>query len=263
LADRRAAVPRASAAVLEAVHRMLAVPLFVVVVAVDPWWLLRAIALHYKDILSDEDETSDNDEPWVSTPSQYLDKIFQVVLNLPPLSTSGYSALLEDLVGRRDEPGSTSATSQSTVADADQMIDSTAGGHLVDIAPDNELPSPRAVELVDPLALSTDELALLRLLGPPLITTPRAVKRLVNSYALLITIRRLKGETITGQIVRPALVLLAALVGFPLLGSELVSRLYHCARDDSSMTWRQFVGALTYSGEDTVEGTTGPCRLPG
>ncbi|MCX4093610.1 P-loop NTPase fold protein [Nocardia sp. alder85J] len=37
---------------LEAVHLMLALPLFVVVVAVDPRWMLRAIAVHYHDMLT-------------------------------------------------------------------------------------------------------------------------------------------------------------------------------------------------------------------
>jgi hypothetical protein len=47
------------------------------------------------------------------------------------------------------------------------------------------------VERVDPLTLEPDELALLDLLGPPLlIATPRAVKRLANSYGLLTALRR-------------------------------------------------------------------------
>jgi hypothetical protein len=38
----------------------------------------------------------------------------------------------------------------------------------------------RQVERVDPLALTLDERTLMGLLGPPLITSPRAVKRLAN-----------------------------------------------------------------------------------
>ena len=54
-----------------------------------------------------------------------------------------------------------------------------------------ELPAGRVIERVDPLTLEPDELALLDLLGPPmLVATPRAVKRLANSYGLLTAIRR-------------------------------------------------------------------------
>ncbi|MGH3928617.1 MAG: hypothetical protein ACRDTF_01405 [Pseudonocardiaceae bacterium] len=84
------------------------------VVAVDPRWLLRAIAAHYQDLLHPpgqpvvaDDETSavdpDDEELWLSTPAQYLEKIFQVVLTLPPLDTGGYRRLLRTLVGTRTD----------------------------------------------------------------------------------------------------------------------------------------------------------------
>ena len=43
--------PRRVVEMLEAIHLLLAIRLFVVVVAVDPRWLLRAIAAHYRDLL--------------------------------------------------------------------------------------------------------------------------------------------------------------------------------------------------------------------
>jgi hypothetical protein len=43
--------PRRVVEMLEAIHLLLAIDLFVVVVAVDPRWLLRSIAAHYRDLL--------------------------------------------------------------------------------------------------------------------------------------------------------------------------------------------------------------------
>ena len=84
------------------------------VVAVDPRWLLRAIAAHYRDLLqvpaARADSTADagpvdpdDEELWNSTPAQYLEKIFQVVLTLPPLDNGGYQRLLRTLVGTRSD----------------------------------------------------------------------------------------------------------------------------------------------------------------
>ena len=104
--------PRRVVEMLEAIHLLLAVPLFVVVVAVDPRWLLRAIAAHYRDLLQPSAGPAsspggpvdpDDEELWNSTPAQYLEKIFQVVLTLPPLDTSGHQRLLRTLVGARGD----------------------------------------------------------------------------------------------------------------------------------------------------------------
>ena len=45
----------------------------------------------------------DDEELWRTTPDQYLEKIFQVVLTLPPLDTGGYQQLLRSLVGTRPD----------------------------------------------------------------------------------------------------------------------------------------------------------------
>ncbi|MDQ3274837.1 MAG: P-loop NTPase fold protein, partial [Actinomycetota bacterium] len=264
---------------LEAVHLLLAVPLFVVVVAVDPRWLLRAVAVHYQDLLEPPappelgaagdgvgpEVDPDDDELWASTPAQYLEKIFQVVFTLPPLTTTGYTSMLDTLVAvRADEPPPDGPTITTATGDpSDTRVDGGAE-HLVGAAPDDEndrwdsavpLPAARVVERVDPLALRADEHQLMRLLGPPLITTPRAVKRLANSYGLLAAIRRHRSPDqpnpqagLTGGggdsddvLDRPAMVLLAALIGFPSLGPALFTHLHHTAAVRPSCTWPEFL----------------------
>ena len=288
---------------LEATHLLLAVPLFVVVVAVDPRWLLRAIAAHYRDLVqaraasagSAQDLSSvdpDDEELWHSTPAQYLEKIFQVVLTLPPMDTGGYQRLLRTLVGTRpDQPmpapsaGQASrdtsplaATAGSPPADAtltraDELDGNSPDRQNISTGPDEageqemfgvRLPAARVVERVDPLTLEPEEVALLDLLGPPLlVTTPRAVKRLANSYGLLTALRRdhrgddlaeqhtMISDPATGQrrVVaykpyRAGMTLLAALVAFPALGPALFLHLHHTASADPYGTWPEFVEGL-------------------
>ena len=218
--------PRRVVELLEAVHLLLAVDLFVVVVAVDPRWLLRSIAAHYRDLFDattppevlggdlggEPDEIRgapagepvgivdpDDEELWRSTPAQYLEKIFQVVLTLPPLDNGGYRQLLRTLVGTRDDQptpppnppptalpaaAATILTASTTptatpAAETDPATtnhDTRPNGATGDASGrDNratdqaeqaglfgvELPAARVVERVDPLTLEPDELALL------------------------------------------------------------------------------------------------------
>ncbi|MEU7873299.1 P-loop NTPase fold protein [Dactylosporangium sp. NPDC049140] len=294
--------PRRVVEMLEAIHLLLAVDLFVVVVAVDPRWLLRAIAAHYHDLLHNDttpaaqsQETAtvdpDDEELWRSTPAQYLEKIFQVVLTLPPLDTGGYQRLMRTLVGTRndqsmpppDAPNSPAAASTdrfpaatTTPRDAHptaaETTDQDQHGPARDTGQEPaeaamfgvRLPAARVVERVDPLTLDPDELARLDLLGPPLlVATPRAVKRLANSYGLLTAIRRGQRDAdlaeqhatirdpTTGNLrkvayrpYRAGMVLLAALVAFPALGAALFLHLHHTAANEPDHTWAQLLEAL-------------------
>lgn len=91
--------------VLRAVHLLLALPLFVVVVAVDPRWLRHALHQHHTALFLDGSEDQPNGPPappyGISrgrspassrphdapspSPTNYLDKIFQVPFALRPL----------------------------------------------------------------------------------------------------------------------------------------------------------------------------------
>ncbi|GAB89936.1 P-loop NTPase fold protein [Gordonia rhizosphera] len=266
--------------VLEAIHLLLAVELFVVVVAVDPRWLMRAISVHYRELLQLSSPPAGEPEPviagsrpgssserWAFTPSQYLEKIFQVVFTLPQLSPAGHQDLLETLVGRRtDEPSPeppgvgvpdtsppapvprtpTVPETASYVADeVPEQLDERVGDILDDLefvtrygTPRAEvrIPVPRITDRVDPLALSADELALMNLLGPPLIRTPRSVKRLANSYGILAAIRNIRAGTDDSlpESSLPGMVLLAILIGYPNLGTCLVADL---AQQGDAGTW--------------------------
>jgi len=282
--------------VLEAIHLLLAVRLFVVVVAVDPRWLLRSLSVHYRDLLEapgsrtaagtsppDAAGPPDGrqsgrhapvglDEPddqiWTSTPAQYLEKIFQLPLTLPPLEQAGYEAMVEILVG--PVAPSTAVGSQAVagpraeppVPPAPAVVVSGDGDPAppAPLAPQPEgvvrLPAARTIPRSDPMQLTNHELQFLKLLGPPFITTPRSVKRLTNSYGFLTAIRGDQRaadlEARTGSSgardgsypYRASMTLLATLIGFPAESAVLFVHLHHVARSEPTATWSRFVDDL-------------------
>jgi hypothetical protein len=95
--------------VLEAVHLLLALKLFVVVVGVDPRWLMRSLRQHYAAQLAPSGTPLSSWEGdrayWNSTPENYLEKIFQVPFSLRPMSQPGYVKLMTSVLGQPQEPG--------------------------------------------------------------------------------------------------------------------------------------------------------------
>src|SRR5450755_1469672 len=87
--------------VLAAVHLMLALPLFVVIVAVDPRWLLEALHHHYRELFAPDTEGAGifgpGDRP--ATPLDYLDKIFQIPFTVRSLSAEDAAGFLASLLG--------------------------------------------------------------------------------------------------------------------------------------------------------------------
>ncbi|MFI0719782.1 P-loop NTPase fold protein [Streptomyces sp. NPDC021224] len=250
---------------LEAIHLLLAVELFVVVVAIDPRWLLRAISAHYRDVL-DAMPGEGAAGMGASTPAQYLEKIFQVVLTLPALDAGGYARMIDKLVGVRDDrtpppapPGASPPPPGPGAARASGGADAASDRVVAGDEDDMALAVPRVdtvrvVERTDPLTLEPDELALLRLLGPPhLVATPRAVTRLANSYGLLTALRRTHREADLAQAgpgaagappYRAGMVLLAALVAYPALGPALCLHLHAEATARPDAAWADFCAAL-------------------
>jgi WD40 repeat protein len=108
--------------VLQAIHLLLAFPLFVVIVGVDSRWLLRSLRTHYRDVLgAPERRADDGDNPdgehWAATPQNYLEKIFQISLCLRPMSRSGYVDLVTADIGTViEEETDASADSPATEA---------------------------------------------------------------------------------------------------------------------------------------------------
>jgi hypothetical protein len=72
--------------VLEAVHLLLAFDLFVVVVGVDPRWLLHSLKRKFSAFrIRGEEQT---------TPQKYLEKIFQIPYSLPEMTATGFGSMV-------------------------------------------------------------------------------------------------------------------------------------------------------------------------
>lgn len=95
--------------VLQAVHLLLAYPLFVVVVGVDSRWLLHSLSSHFKQFddhvakLAQEQEEDGGAEHWTATPQHYLEKIFQIPYALRPMTDGGFGQMMDELLKPADD----------------------------------------------------------------------------------------------------------------------------------------------------------------
>jgi hypothetical protein len=228
--------------VLQAIHLLLGLRLFIVVVAVDPRWLLRSIAYQFEAVLGARGtgiEGAEEDAAhWAATPMNYLEKIFQIPYTLAPMDPQGYARLVAELLPE-EEPGDQSGRPESSTVEhregtvpagrsdggqAGAAAETTNGRDIA--RPDEESrssesgkPPPVGVAVdLTPNALFLDiaERQFADHLAP-LIPTPRAAKRLANLYRF---IRASLSEDQLDTLVpthsyQAILVLLAILVGFP------------------------------------------------
>jgi hypothetical protein len=132
--------------VLQAVHLLLAFKLFVVVVGVDPRWLLHSLA-ERSDVFSEENaspapkEVGGRKRYWSSTPMDYLEKIFQIPLHLKPMGEEGFGALVNALT-RDEEPEAEGQAGPAGAAGAAAANGRRDGSDAVEEAGEAERPEP-------------------------------------------------------------------------------------------------------------------------
>ena len=209
--------PRQVMDVLQAVHLLLALDLFVVVVGVDPRWLLQSLRQQYRENFSHEHA---NDEPvgggeWAAEPLDYLEKIFNIPFVLPRMTTTSFATLIRNISAdtqraadeRRERPaaGATATgpghAATAGAAEAPETTDpgsqeaSDAGmtTDLIAAAIPVEAGSPVALARAGVTAptrrgLTEPELVMLGCLGD-VVESPREAKRLLNLYRILRSTR--------------------------------------------------------------------------
>jgi hypothetical protein len=233
---------------LEAVHLLLALDLFVVVVAVDSRWLTRALEVYYHDLLTAADGPG-GDGLRASTPQSYLEKIFQVTYALGPMDPGRFGDYVAFLAGEEADgktpaqaatgadtaasPAAGATPSADAPGDAGRSAQAQAGDKAQPakepVAPAAKLPpAPGAVRRPQPpVRIGKDERDfIVRLV--PLLPTPRIAKRLVNVYRVIKarkSVVELDAFEREGRD-RTCLLMLAILFGRPAIAAELLRALH-------------------------------------
>jgi hypothetical protein len=213
--------------VLQAIHLLLAFPVFVVVVGVDVRWVQHSLALEYPSLLGPR-EAADCPAGATArvTPSDYLEKIFQIPFWIPPLEVDTTRSLLTTMtrpaLRRAAAPdGALEATGGDDQTDAATSSDtqhSHSGAPTQPIGNDSLARSTplQAIPLSEAECGAMSELA--SLVG----RSPRSTKRFVNSFRLLKA--ALGPAASAGGDLRLAtpMLMLAVVTGVPMLAAEFL-----------------------------------------
>ena len=240
--------------VLEAIHLLLAFPLFVVVVGVDPRWLNNALTEKYKLLFGSKSSRGGQEgqpglkekpQRGAATSYDYLEKIFQIPFALRPVTKEGREKLIRYLAEDRKIPAATGNEELSAVGDFGETAgetqeydekDSSSGTTqeeqqseqatlsleeiVVEEADKKALQNPRVK-----LTISAGELAYMQQLSSLFAETPRTVNRYVNIYRI---IKAHGGLQVVGPYEQdeflPILFLLAVVVGYPESADEFLQR---------------------------------------
>ncbi len=137
--------------VLQAVHLLLAFPLFVVVVGVDSRWLLHSLQRHVAAFRK-PGENGGAPEPerehWRSTPLNYLEKIFQIPLTLRPMNAEGFDLLVEDLTMQRDGDGRRGGSGAGSAGGDTEAAGAAVGSEGAGAGSESAAPSAASGEAV-------------------------------------------------------------------------------------------------------------------
>lgn len=227
--------------VLEAVHLLFNYEMFVVILAVDTRWLAQSLQIRYRQLLGETDSAG---------PYDYLEKIIQIPVHLLPLDEALVRTMITGLTGvppaPPEEPGDAPAPapheSDGSASDAGSPSGAGAAGTLA--AHHGRTAAPSLPARV--LKITPDEATAMSAVAPLVGTTPRTVKRFVNTYRLLkarandpVEFGRLQGSIGDHEVVA---FLLAVVTSRPTVYQRLLPALI-CAPDHQTL--QPVVAALT------------------
>jgi len=232
--------------VLQALHLLLAFPLFVVIVGVDSRWILRALEEFHATLKKTTQSCAwlDEDEAWTwgTTPQSYLEKIFQIPFNTPLMEKNGFGRLIDSLTVTERSILGTSMPPSMPQANGDESPKTktprAATNDSREPRPEKMSPSPddsnskkskeekrrQALEKAkedlqwshEALHIEDEEREFIKCLLP-MIPTPRAANRFVNIYRIIrATIEpHTRKDFIQDKEYQVVMILLAVMTGFP------------------------------------------------
>jgi hypothetical protein len=213
--------------VLQAIHLLLAFPLFVVVVAVDARWMATSLQTQYKDMLKERAAARAQNGGVTTapaTPRDYLEKIFQVPFWVQPMVPAGTRSLIEELL-KFDVAAEGGPTATAAGAPSPGAAPTPGAGSIPAAAMSKpvEDPSPERLRIDEVEASAMAQLA--SIIG----RSPRATKRFVNVYRLLKAalptdeLEAFVGTSAAPGGFRAPMLLLAVTTGLPML----TGRVFH------------------------------------
>jgi hypothetical protein len=161
--------------VLQAIHLILAFPLFVVVVGVDIRWVSQAIQEEYpvlrgKKVKVTEGFALSTRMSACPSPYDYLEKIFQIPYWLRPMDANGASLLINKMLeGELAQTAGQNVPVQQVLRVEPVPQSSTASTGSV-----------TAIPVAEKITISREELQYIESISPLITTSPRAAKRFVN-----------------------------------------------------------------------------------
>ncbi|MEV4052877.1 P-loop NTPase fold protein [Amycolatopsis sp. NPDC049688] len=178
--------------VLQAVHLLLAFDLFVVVVGVDPRWLLRSLSSHYDRLI--EADPVVRADGWHVTPEDYLEKILNIPLVLPRMPAGSLRRLLDDLAEPPLVPVPVPEPEPAPEPEPPATWDRPVTDQPVEPGSQVAAQLDPAEPPAEPRPLTEPEITLLARLDW-LVDTPRDAKRLINLYRMLRATRDLSAAS--------------------------------------------------------------------
>lgn len=195
--------------VLQAIHLLLAFPLFVVVVGVDQRWVHKAITSTYKRFLNNEENMS---EFTGATSYDYLEKIFQIPFMLKALDNLGKRNLIRAQLGANiindslqtinvDIEDNVKITEHSQIESANNLIEAEKI-NLRDSNGDDDIidtPKPPSISITpnenailteitpDLLKITQEEIVFMQNISEIIGDSPRTINRYINIYRIIRT----------------------------------------------------------------------------
>lgn len=181
--------------VLEAVNLLMAFPLFVVVVGVDPRWVKNALIKKHHMQFTGHIGENENKEIEIIEASSYLEKIFQVPFHLKDAEDKSIKGMIKTLAKTKPNLIVASDNNDYDSNDYDSNDYNTEKDNKQKTNDENELKTisitPSATlfnkETIEALDITDKESELLQNMSEVIGNNPRAVKRFVNIYRIVKT----------------------------------------------------------------------------